>query len=129
MKNIFKKVFGFCAALVMAFGLASCNGVNEKTAEKINVAAAKNDHWTYEEVIEKLGEPQSNTVKDYGDIMSGLVEGQTGTVVYYVGATSFEDALEKVEAGETVKVLTIKIKDGKATEATYDVWENAEDAE
>ena len=112
MKNIFKKVFGFCAALVMAFSLASC-GISAKTAEKINVAAAKDEHWTYAEVIEKFGEPTVNSYVAIGSLSGGVVQ-------YYVGYDSMEEVKAALEAGKTVKVLTITFVGDKATDASYE---------
>lgn len=111
MKNIFKKVFGFFGALAIAFSLASC-GISAKTAEKINVAAAKEEHWTYSEVIEKFGEPTVNGYVAIGSLSGGVVK-------YYVGYDTMEEVKAALEAGKTVKVLTITFVGDKATEASY----------
>ena len=98
-------------ALVLGLGLASC-GINAKSAEKINVAAAKEEHWTYSEVIEKFGEPTVNGYVAIGSLSGGVVK-------YYVGYDTMEEVKAALEAGKTVKVLTITFVGDKATEASY----------
>ena len=98
-------------ALVLGLGLASC-GINAKSAEKINVAAAKEEHWTYSEVIEKFGEPTVNRYVAIGSLSGGVVK-------YYVGYDTMEEVKAALEAGKTVKVLTITFVGDKATEASY----------
>lgn len=109
-----KKLLGFLGALVIAFSLTAC-GISEKTAEKINVAAAKEEHWTYAEVIEKLDAPTVDaTVEVFGF--------RAGAMTWYVGYESYDEAKAAVEAGKTVKVLVVTIVDGKATDADYSEW-------
>ena len=108
---------GLLAGLVLALGLtlASC-GINAKTAEKINVAAAKGDNWTYEEVVDRLGKP---TVDGYVDL--GVL-GKGGIVTYYVGYDTYEAAKAAYDEGKTVKILTITLSEGVAKEAKYSEW-------
>ena len=113
-----KKFLGFLGALVIAFSLTAC-GISEKTAEKIKVAAAKDEHWTYAEVIEKLDAPTLDaTVEVFGF--------RAGAMTWYVGYESYDEAKAAVEAGKTVKVLVVTIVDGKATDANYSEWAKEE---
>ena len=104
-------------ALVLGLGLASC-GINAKSAEKINVAAAKEDHMTYLELEKKYGAPAI-------DLNLGML-GRTCT--WYEGCETVEEAQAKVEAGKTVDMLVVTFDgDGRALKAEYGVWEPKED--
>ena len=108
MKKILSKVFAFMGALVIAFSLASC-GISAKSAEKINVAAAKDDHLTYSEVMDKFGAPTVN-----------LTIAETGWCTWYEDCESAEDYQNKLEEGKTIGVLRVYFVSGKAQSATYE---------
>ena len=112
---------GLLLGLLFALGLSltSC-GISAKTAENINVAAAKGDHWTYEEVIDKLGEPTINAYVDLG------ILGKGGYLTYYVGYETKEAAEAAYEEGKTVKILIVTLSEGVAKEAKYSEWSKEE---
>lgn len=104
-------------ALVLGLGLVSC-GISEKSAEKINVAAAKEDHMTYVELEKKYGEPAI-------DLNLGML-GRTCT--WLEGCATVEEADAKVDSGKTVDMLVVTFDgDGKAVKAEYGVWEPEEE--
>lgn len=107
-----KKVFVFFALLFALVGLVGCSSVSQSYADKINAAADKKEHITYEEVIKTLGdEAQDWTV---------TVLGSTNGVVYAVkGVTSKEDFKELLESEEDVDCLIVTIVNNKATAAKY----------
>lgn len=107
-------------ALVLGLGLASC-GINEKSAEKINVAAAKEDHFTYEEVIKKYGTPVVNGV------VSGFGVEETGVCTWYEGCENMDEVNAKLEKGKSIDVLVVTFANGLATKAEYSVAEPKED--
>ena len=104
-------------ALVLGLGLASC-GINEKSAEKINVAAAKEDHFTYAELVDKYGVPglDANTI----------ILGRYCT--WYEDCDTYAEAEKKHNSGKSVDMLVVYFdNDGKAYKAEYSVWEPKED--
>lgn len=118
MKKIISKILAFLGALVLVFSLAGC-GVNQKYADKIDEAAKNGEHLTFEEVTKKLGD-------DYHVVVGGedklLGTGFSGTVVWYDGCDSFDEAQEKYEAGKTVKMITVIFLADKAQDAEYSEW-------
>ena len=98
----------FLGALLLVVVLAACN-IKESTAEKINEAFEAGEPWTYEEVIDKLGEP---TV-DY-------VAAGSGMAVWYKGYDSMEEAMEAYEDGKTIKAIMVTFAAGKAIASEYE---------
>ncbi|MBR5139561.1 MAG: hypothetical protein IKV16_00765 [Clostridia bacterium] len=106
-----KKVISAALAVILLVGsiftLVSCN-ISESYAEKINKAADAGEHYTYEEVLEDLGE-------DAVDIT--VVK--TGVIVAVKGCSSLEDIKAKLDAGDEVKGIVVTVALGKATGAKY----------
>ena len=107
-----KKLFVFFALLCAVVGLSGCSKVSASYAEKINVAAAKEEHITYAEVMEALGdEAQDYTV---------TILGSTNGVIYAIkGVTNKEEFEELRESDKDTECLIITIINNKATAAKY----------
>lgn len=114
MKKILSKVFAGLGALVIAFSLAAC-GVSAKTAEKINEAAKAKEYMTWTEVVEELG-------TDYTGLSIGDADTVTGAVVWYKGYKTYDEAKAAVDAGKTVKMITVTFFLGDAQKAEYSEW-------
>ncbi len=114
-----KKLFVFFALLFAVVGLTGCSKVSASYAEKINVAAAKEEHITYAEVMEALGdEAQDYTV---------TILGSTNGFIYAIkGVTTKEEFEELRDSEEPTECLIITIANGKATGAKYSTTEDAE---
>ena len=101
-----KKVISAALAVILLVGsiftLVSCN-ISESYAEKINKAADAGEHYTYEEVLEDLGE-------DAVDIT--VVK--TGVIVAVKGCSSLEDIKAKLDAGDEVKGIVVTVEIGRA---------------
>ena len=88
--------------------LASCSNVSQAYADKINDAAEKGEHVTYDQVLEDLGE-----------VAIDVTFLKSGVVIAVDGCKTLEDLETKIEAGETVKGIVVTILAGKATGAVY----------
>ena len=109
MKKTFVKAIAFMLVSVMlVFALASCGKISESYADKINKAAEKGEHYTYDQVVEDLGE---NAVE--------IAIAGTGVVVAVKDCDSLEDIQEKLEDGKKVKGIVVTMAFGKATGAKY----------
>ena len=104
-----------CVLLVgSVFALASCSNITESYAEKINEAAKNDEHYTYDEVMEDLGD---NAV----DATVTLLNSTNGLIIAVKGCETTEEIKEKIDAGEEVKGSTVVIVNNKATAADYKV--------
>ena len=113
MTKTFKTICSVLVCALLTLTLASCSAQKkyEKYAEDIRVAAAKEDHITYEEAVKKLGEPTVNLSMSIGS------SGVSGWVTWYDGCED-NDALEaKLEAGKEVAYITVSFSGGKAVDA------------
>ena len=108
MKKIISTIL-VCVLLVGSiFALASCSNISESYADKINKAAEKDEHYSYEQVLKDLGE---NAIE-----ISLL---QNGVIVAVQGCDDVEDIIAKIDAGEDVKGIVVTMVLGKATGAVY----------
>ena len=107
-----KKLSLLVLFLLAAFVLVGC-GVSEKYADKVNKAAEEKEYFTYEEIVDDLGDP---TYKVGGDL--GVFD-ENGIYVWVKGCDSLEEVKEKEEAGKELKAITITFFGGKATKAEY----------
>ena len=51
-----KKILALVLALSLVFMFASCGNISESYAKKINAAADKGEHYSYDQVVEDLGD-------------------------------------------------------------------------
>ena len=114
-----KKFFVFFALLFAVVGLVGCSKVSQSYADKINEAAKADEHITYQEVLEALGdEAQDYTI---------TVLGSTNGFIYAIkGVTTKEEFEELRDSDEPTECLIITIGNGKATGAKYSTTEEAE---
>ena len=103
-----KKVLALVLALSLVFMLVSCGNISESYAKKINAAADKGEHYTYDQVV-----------KDLGDNAIEIAFLGTGVVIAVKGCESVEDIKEKIDNGETVKGIVVTMLANKATSASY----------
>ena len=108
-----KKIFKAMLAVLTVIVLAGCSKVTEGYAEKINVAAVKEEHYTYVQVVEDLGMPQV-------DVTVELFGSRNGWALWYAGYDTAEEAEAALEAGKTVASITITVVDNKVTKAVYE---------
>lgn len=113
MTKTLKSICALLVCAVLTFTLASCSAQKkyEKMAEKIRVAEAKEEPLTYEEVVDKLGQPTVNGT------ISALGSGATGICVWYAGCESTEEFNEKLDNGKEVAYISVTFAKGKATNA------------
>ncbi len=107
-----KKFLSLALAVVLLvatmFTFVSCGAISESYANKINKAAEKDEHYTYDKVVEDLGE---NAVE--------IAFLGTGVVIAVKGCESVKDIQEKIDNGETVKGIVVTMLANKAMSATY----------
>lgn len=108
MKNI-TKILALVLVLSMTCVIfASCGNISESYAEKINKAAEDGEHYSYDQVVEDLGE---NAIE--------IAFLGTGVVIAVKGCESVEDIAEKLDNGENVKGIVVTMLANKATAASY----------
>lgn len=107
--KLFSSIFAMFLALVL---LAGCN-ISQSFADKVNKAAEKDDHYTYAEVIEKLG--KDNVV----DLTIEVVGYRSGVVIGVKGLSDKEELEKKFDEGKEVPGIVIFIENGKAIKAEY----------
>ena len=103
-----KKILALVLALSLVFMLASCGKISESYAKKINAAADKGEHYTYDEVVEDLGD---NAIE--------IALLGNGVVIAVKGCESVEDIKEMIKDGKTVKGIVVTMLAKKAISATY----------
>ena len=104
-----KRIVSFALVIMLALAmLVSCGSVSESYAKKINKAAEKGEHYTYEQVLEDLGD----------DAVDATFL-KTGVIIAVKGCDSVEDIEEKLEDGKTLKGIVVTVAVGKATFAEY----------
>ena len=107
-----KKIISLALACVLLFGcmlaLASCGNISESYAKKINKAAEDGEHYTYDEVVEDLGD---NAIE--------IAIAKTGVIVAVKGCETVDDVKAKIDEGKTVKGIVVVVALGKATSASY----------
>ena len=107
-----KKIISLALACVLLFGcmlaLASCGNISESYAKKINKAAEEDEHYTYDEVVEDLGD---NAIE--------IAILKTGVIVAVKGCETVEDIQAKLDDGKTVKGIVVAVAAGKAVSAEY----------
>lgn len=112
------KKLKFLAAMLVAgaavFTLASCSGISQGYADKINEEAQDDDgkYITYDEVMKKLGDEAVDRTLAVAGSHSGIIYGVKG-------CKSWEDIQKKIDAGEDVEGLVITILANNATAAAY----------
>ena len=119
-----KSLLTLVLAFVCVFMLFGC-GLSQSDADKINEKAKAGEHYTYDEIIKKYGEP---TVDATGELFG--IRG--GALTYIEGITKKEYDKAKEEgtledAFKDAKTLIVTIVDGKATLAVF--AENSNNAE
>ena len=110
MKKIISTLL-VCVLLVgCVFTLASCSNISESYAEKINEAAEAKEPYTYEEVME-----------DLGDNAIDITLLKSGVIIAVKGCESLDDIEDKIDDGEKLKGIVVTVLAGKATGAEYRV--------
>ena len=105
-----KIISAFLAAILLVgsvLALVSCN-ISESYAEKINKAADAGEHYTYEQVLEDLGDDA---------VVIGVKA--LGIIVAVKGCASLDEIEDKLDAGDAVEGIIVAIKLGKAVSAKY----------
>lgn len=114
MKRIFKLSLMSLIAVFALFALVGCAGINEDFAAEIGEKAKVDEHYTYADLVDKLGEPTVGLSTNLG----GLI-GVSGVVQWSKGCEDKDALNEKLEAGKTVPTLYVTFVNGKATSAEY----------
>ena len=107
MKKVISAFLATVLLVGMIFTLASCN-ISESYAEKINKAAEAGEHFTYEEVLEDLGE---NAID--------ITILKTGVVIAVKGCSTLDELEDKLDNGDKVEGIVVTMVAGKATAAAY----------
>ena len=103
-----KRILALVLTLSLVFMVASCGKISESYAKKINAAADKGEHYTYDQVVEDLGD---NAIE--------IAVLGTGVVIAVKGCESVADIREKIDNGETVKGIVVTMLVNKAMSASY----------
>lgn len=108
MKNIMKILSLVLAIVCLCTALVACGNISQSYADKVNKAAEKDEHITYTQVLEDLGE-------DAIDVTFM----KTGVVIAVKGCETIDDIEAKLDDGKTVKGIVVTIAGGKAISAEY----------
>lgn len=115
MKKIFKLSMMSLVALFALFVLVGCAGISDDFADEIEDKAEAGEHYTYEELVDKLGEPTVKAAAGLGDVL-----GVSGVVQWSKGCENADEVKEKLDAGKVVKTLYVTFLNGKAMSAEYE---------
>ena len=107
MKKIISLALVLC---ILCLTLVGCGKISESYANKINEAAKAGEHYTYDKVVE-----------DLGDNAVDITVLKTGVIVAVKGVTTYDELKEKVNSEEDIKGIIVVMVAGKATSAKYDV--------
>ena len=108
MKKIVSLLLALALIVGAMFTLASCGKISESYAKKINKAAEAGENYTYDQVME-----------DLGDNAVDITLLKTGVIVAVKGCETLDEIEDKIDDGKTVKGIVITVVAGKATSATY----------
>lgn len=108
----FIKLFILVIVLFITLTMTGC--FTERTADKINKKAEKDDPYTYEEVIDMLGDSTFDFLEK---------NTKTGYCVWISGCKDYDTAKKKHDDGKTLNSLTVTFVLGKATDAKYSTWD------
>ena len=108
MKRIIS-VFLVCILMVgCLLALASCSNISESYAKKINLAAERDEHITYTQVID-----------DLGDEAIDITILKSGIIIAVKGCSNVDELEDMLDEGKTVKGIIVTVIAGKATTAEY----------
>lgn len=109
-----KKLLSLLLVLGLALVLVGCGSVSQNYADKVNKKAEDEKYLTYDQVMKDLGK---NPISDL--TAEGFGVGRSGAVTWAKGCKSADDYDKKLDAGKTVKTITVTFLNGKATAASY----------
>lgn len=104
------KIVSLMLVVVMSLALLTSCGISQKTADDINAAVKTGELKTLDELKKQLGDPTTGGVDPIT---------KSGVLVWVNGCKNLEDVYAKVDAGKTLKALTVTFVAGKATLAAY----------
>ncbi len=107
-----KKIYAILVALVLVLSLTSCGKINEKYADKVNEAAEAGEHYTYDQVMDDLGD---NAVW----VGAELLGSHNGVIYAVKGCKTWDEIEDKLDEGKTVKGIIVTILNNKAVSAKY----------
>jgi hypothetical protein len=110
--KLLKRLSLFAVVVAFVLTLASCGKINQKYADKVNEAAEAGEHYTYDQVMEDLGD---EAVWVGGELLGS----HTGIIYAVKGCKSWDEIEDKIDEGKTVKGITIVITANKAVSAKY----------
>lgn len=108
MKKILSAVLACVLIIGCVLALASCGKISESYAKKINKAAEADEHYTYDQVKE-----------DLGDNAVDITILKSGVIIAVKGCETLDEIEDKLDDGKTVKGIVITVVAGKATSAIY----------
>ena len=108
MKKIISMLLVCVLLACSMLALVSCGNISESYADKINKAADKKEHYTYDQVI-----------KDLGDEAIDITAAGSGVIIAIKGVTSLDELEDKLDEGKAIKGIIVTLAFGKATKAVY----------
>ena len=109
MKNTMIKLTTLMLAMIMLVcAFASCGKISQSYADKINKAAEKGEHYTYDQVVEDLGD-NAIEIAAFG----------TGVIIAVKGCENVDEIEDRIDDGKTVKGIVVTVAVNKAMSATY----------
>ncbi len=115
------KLLSIALTLVLCASIfVGCSKVSQSYADKINEAAEKDEHVTYEQVMKDLGDGAI-------DVTVELLGQRSGAITAVKGCKTAEEAQAKIESGDAYEYIVITIVNGKATAAEYEKVEAKEE--
>ena len=110
MKKTLSLIFVTVLLLSTVLMLASCSNISESYAKKINLAAENDEHYTYTQVLE-----------DLGDGAIDMTIAKNGVIIAVQGCESVDEIEDLIDDGKDVKGIIVTVVLGKAISAKYTV--------
>lgn len=108
MKRIFSVILACLLLVGCVLSMASCSKATESYAKKVNKAAEEGEHYTYDQVME-----------DLGDEAIDITLFKSGVIIAVKGCDNLDEVEDKIDDGKTLKGVIITIAAGKAISADY----------
>ena len=100
MKRIFKLSIMSFVALFALFTLVGCAGINADFAAEINEKAKVDEHYTYGDLIDKLGDPTVDISSNLGGLI-GVSGIGPKTAITMLSVTTPQSFIQAIELGNT----------------------------
>ncbi len=108
MKKTIRMLSMVLALVLLCSAFTACSNISEDYASKVNKAAESDEHYTYTQVLEDLGEEAVD-----------LTLVKTGVIIAVKDCKSIDDIKARLDEGQAVQGIIVTLVGGKAISAKY----------